>query len=88
LKKYLYFLELTIFIILENVQRNKKILEKKETIKEKLKEEFNKKDIKKFNNCFECKYFQIKSSPYCKYLATYIFYFKVIHSREAKKYNL
>jgi hypothetical protein len=48
---------------------------KKETIEEKLKEEFNKKDIKKFNNCFECKYFQIKSSPYCKYLATYIFLF-------------
>jgi hypothetical protein len=41
-----------------------KIFRKKEAIEE------------KSNNCFECKYFQTKSSPYCKYWKAYIYYFK------------
>jgi hypothetical protein len=79
LKKYLYFLELTIFIILGNEKMFKeieKIFRKKEAMEEKLKEEFNKKDIEKFNTCFECKYFQTKSAPYCKYWKAYLYYFE------------
>jgi hypothetical protein len=56
---------------IRNIFRRKSFKEKGET-----QEEFNKKDIEKFNNCFECKYFQIKSAPYCKYWKAYIYYFK------------
>jgi CO dehydrogenase/acetyl-CoA synthase beta subunit len=57
--KCLYFLEITIFIILGNEKVFKeieKIFRKKEAIEE-TQEEFDKKDIEKFNTCFECKYF-------------------------------
>jgi hypothetical protein len=56
---------------IRSIFRRKSFKEKEET-----QEEFNKKDIKKSNTCFECKYFQTKSAPYCKYWKAYLYYFK------------